>query len=104
MAALVVTKSTTIPSFSCMKRVTTHEAKTHLSRLLEEVEAGEEVLVCRGDRPAARLVPVTAEPARERPRVGTRTSPPVVVAEGAFAPLTEEELAVWGLRGCPARS
>ncbi|MEB3196517.1 MAG: type II toxin-antitoxin system prevent-host-death family antitoxin [Candidatus Sericytochromatia bacterium] len=34
-----------------------HEAKTHLSRLLELVEAGEEILIARAGKPAARLVP-----------------------------------------------
>ena len=32
-----------------------HEAKTHLSRLLHEVEAGEEILICRAGKPVARL-------------------------------------------------
>jgi prevent-host-death family protein len=34
-----------------------HEAKTHLSKLLERVEAGEEVVIARAGRPVARLVP-----------------------------------------------
>ena len=37
--------------------VNVHEAKTHLSRLLERVEAGEEIVVARAGRPVARLVP-----------------------------------------------
>ena len=41
-----------------MKKVNVHEAKTHLSRLLKEVEAGEEVLIARDSEPVARLVPV----------------------------------------------
>ena len=32
-----------------------HEAKTHLSRLLQDVEAGEEILICRAGKPVARL-------------------------------------------------
>jgi len=38
------------------KSVGVHEAKTHLSRLLDAVAAGEEVLITRRGRPAARLV------------------------------------------------
>jgi prevent-host-death family protein len=38
-------------------QVNVHEAKTHLSRLLERVEAGEEIVVARAGRPVARLVP-----------------------------------------------
>lgn len=39
--------------------VNIHEAKTHLSRLVERVEAGEEVVIARAGRPVARLVPFT---------------------------------------------
>ena len=41
-----------------MKQVNVHEAKTHLSRLLDEADAGEEIIIARGGKPAARLVPV----------------------------------------------
>ncbi|MFL5768851.1 MAG: type II toxin-antitoxin system Phd/YefM family antitoxin [Chloroflexota bacterium] len=46
------------------KAVNVHDAKTHLSRLLERVEAGEEITLARAGRPVARLVPYrrTAEP------------------------------------------
>ena len=44
--------------------VNVHEAKTHLSRLLEAVEAGEDVVIARAGKPIARLVPagVRTEP------------------------------------------
>ena len=45
--------------------VNIHDAKTHLSRLVERVEAGEEVVIARAGRPVARLVPYRA---RTRPR------------------------------------
>lgn len=48
-----------------MRQVNVHEAKTHLSRLLGEVEDGEEVVIARAGRPVARLVP---ESALRRPR------------------------------------
>ena len=35
-----------------------HEAKTHFSRLIEQVEAGEEFVIARAGKPAARLVPL----------------------------------------------
>ena len=38
------------------RTVNMHEAKTHLSRLVERVEAGEEVVIARAGRPVARLV------------------------------------------------
>ena len=40
--------------------VNVHEAQTHLSRLLEAVEAGEDVVIARAGKPIARLVPVVA--------------------------------------------
>jgi prevent-host-death family protein len=46
--------------------VNIHEAKTHLSRLVERVEGGEEVVIARAGRPVARLVPLAR---RTRPRV-----------------------------------
>lgn len=46
--------------------VNIHEAKTHLSRLVERVEAGEEIVIARAGRPVARLV---AFRARTKPRV-----------------------------------
>jgi antitoxin (DNA-binding transcriptional repressor) of toxin-antitoxin stability system len=80
-----------------MKVVSTHEAKTHLSRLIAEVEAGEEVVICRGKVPAARLVAPAHKAMARRPRVGTVTSEVVHVLEGAFAPLDDEGLKEWGL-------
>lgn len=81
-----------------MKKVTTHEAKTHLSRLIARVRAGEEVVIYRGELPTARLVPYDRQGFRPaRPAFGTVTSGPVVLADDAFAPLTDEELALWGL-------
>ena len=41
-----------------MKQVNIHEAKTHLSELIAAVEAGEEVVIARANRPAVRLVAV----------------------------------------------
>jgi len=45
-----------------MTTVTVHEAKTHLSRLLDRVLAGEEIVVARGKTPVAKLVRL--EPAK----------------------------------------
>lgn len=45
------------------EQVNVYEAKTHLSKLLERVEAGEEIVIARNGRPIAQLVPVQ----RDRP-------------------------------------
>jgi prevent-host-death family protein len=39
------------------KTVNVHEAKTHLSKLLARVEAGEELIIARAGQPVARLIP-----------------------------------------------
>lgn len=44
--------------------VNVYDAKTQLSRLLESVERGEEIVIARAGRPVARLVPVAAAPRR----------------------------------------
>lgn len=80
-----------------MKTVTTHEAKTHLSRLVAEAEEGEEIIILRGSKPAARLTGISPKRLPRRPKVGTHTSKPVTAAPGAFAPLTDQELKEWGL-------
>ncbi len=41
-----------------------HEAKTHLSRLLEAVERGEDVVIARSGKPVARLVPARSHGTR----------------------------------------
>jgi prevent-host-death family protein len=43
--------------FMSMTKVNVHEAKTHLSELLQRVEHGEEILICRNGLPVADLVP-----------------------------------------------
>jgi prevent-host-death family protein len=50
-----------------MTEVNVHDAKTHLSRLLARVEAGEEVLISRAGRPIARLVPARRARGRRQP-------------------------------------
>lgn len=79
-----------------MKTATTHEAKTHLSRLLRDVQQGETVVILNNTVPVAKLTGVDAA-ATQRPPVGTITSAPVRCTDDAFAPLTERELGDWGL-------
>jgi len=76
--------------------VTVHQAKTNLSRLLYQVEQGEEIVVCRGKQPVAKIVP-TGDSRPTRPKVGHPTSPRFSISEDAFAPLSPEELKDWSL-------
>lgn len=48
-------------------QVNIHEAKTHLSRLIERAEQGEEVVIARAHKPVVRLVPVAASSPPRRP-------------------------------------
>jgi antitoxin (DNA-binding transcriptional repressor) of toxin-antitoxin stability system len=80
-----------------MKSVTTHEAKTQLSKLLAEVESGQEVIIRRGDVAVAKLTAVHPRTRRTRPRVGTITSGPIRYSEDAFSPLDDQALKDWGL-------
>lgn len=47
--------------------VNIHEAKTHLSKLLHRVLAGEEIIIAKSGKPIARLLPVSQKPAQRRP-------------------------------------
>ncbi|HSK49917.1 MAG TPA: type II toxin-antitoxin system prevent-host-death family antitoxin [Solirubrobacterales bacterium] len=47
-----------------LEQVNMHEAKTHLSRLVGRVEAGEEIVINRAGKPAAKLVPVAPGPGK----------------------------------------
>jgi prevent-host-death family protein len=65
--------------------VNVHEAKTHLSRLLARVEAGERILIARAGKPIAVLVPVDERPRR---RPGRER---IVIHDDFDAPLDEFE-------------
>ena len=53
-----------------MKSVNIHEAKTHLSRLVDQVAAGETLLIAKAGRPVAKLTPLDAVEGSARRRTG----------------------------------
>ena len=75
-----------------MASVSVHEAKTNLSRLIAQVEAGGEVVITRNNKPVARLV--REGPARKKPLLGALTGE-VTFDDSFFDPLPEEELVRW---------
>lgn len=79
-----------------MRTVATNEAKTHLSALLQEVSQGETVVISRGRKPLAKLVPYDLPVGR--PKVGEMLDDPFPVAAEALRAMSEEELRTWGLR------
>lgn len=74
-----------------MLTVNVHEAKTHLSRLLARVEAGEEVVIARNGKPVARLVNV---PKSGKRQFGSMKGM-IKFDDSFFDPLPEEELKAW---------
>ena len=72
-----------------METVNIHEAKTHLSRLVERAEHGEEIIIARSGRPVARLVPLEGP---VRPRVCGRMRGKIRLADDFDAPLPDEVL------------
>ena len=68
-----------------------HEAKTNLSRLLESALLGEEIILARGGKPLARIVPLGREQAGQRDLGAMAES--VRIADDFDAPLPEDVLA-----------
>lgn len=83
-----------------MKVVNMHEAKTHLSRLVEEAAAGEEVVIARAGKPLVRLVAVSGS---EGPRKLGALAGRVVEHDNAWAPDPELESTFYGGDVEPAR-
>lgn len=74
---------------SSMAQVGIHEAKTHLSRLLRRVAAGEVIVIAKGGVPLARLVPIHSRARRE---LG-RDKDGVALPDDFDAPLDEDAVA-----------
>lgn len=74
-----------------MTTVNIHEAKTNLSRLLAQVEAGEDVVIARNGTPVARLVAV--EPPARRAFGALRGR--IKLDDSFFEPLPDDELDAW---------
>jgi prevent-host-death family protein len=72
--------------------VNVHSAKTHLSKLLGRVEAGEEIVIAKAGKPVARLIP-------ERPSASAKRIPGIdkgrLQIADDFDSMSEQELAAW---------
>ena len=75
-----------------MVKVDIKEAKTHLSRYIEQVELGEIVVVCRHNKPVAELRAIDSEPLQSH-RIAGLLKGQVEWTPGAFDPLSAEGLA-----------
>ncbi len=72
-------------------QVNIHQAKTHLSRLLEQVANGEECVIAKAGKPVARLVPIVSQ----EPRTPGLLKNKIALTDAFFDPLAESELARW---------
>jgi len=78
-----------------MLTISSDEAQTHFQVYLDAVGRGEEVLIVQNHLPVARLVSVTSELPRPRPKAGEILGPPFSFPDEAFAPLTADEINQW---------
>lgn len=72
------------------KIVNIHEAKTHLSKIVDEVAAGNEVIIAKAGKPLARLAPISASP---RKKTLGLLKGKIKVADDFNAPLPADVLA-----------
>ena len=72
-----------------VKTINVHEAKTHLSRILDRVKAGETMILAKNGKPYAQLSPVEPPKPRELGFVKGE------LTDAFFEPMSEEELAEW---------
>lgn len=75
-----------------MDTINIHDAKTHLSRIVEDVAAGSEVVIAKAGKPMARLVPLGA--ARRKIRFGLLKGK-IRIASDFDAPLPEAILSTF---------
>lgn len=78
-----------VEACSIMGAINIHEAKTHLSRLVEDVAAGQEIVIAKHGRPVAKLVAISHISA---PRIGALKGK-LVVPDDFDTPLPADVLA-----------
>lgn len=71
-----------------METINVHQAKTHLSRLLERAHAGEEIVLAKAGKPYARLMPLE----KPKRRLGFVEG---YLDDRFFEPLPQDELDAW---------
>jgi len=76
-----------------MQQVNIHEAKTHLSRLLEQVASGEQIIISKAGKPIAKLVPYSTPNAGKR-KLGLMKGK-IVIRDDFDDPLPEDIMALF---------
>lgn len=76
-----------------MNQVNIHQAKTQLSKLVEEAAQGKEIIIAKAGKPIAKLVPL--EKTERKPRIPGGMKGQIWMADDFDEPMSEEELALW---------
>ena len=86
------------PQHGAPRVVNVHQAKTHLSRLIDEAHAGETILLAKAGKPWARLMPLEPPPPQRIPG-RLRGQGPLSNPNALLEPITPEEQAEWETGG-----
>lgn len=81
--------------FIMSRTVNIHEAKTHLSKLVEQVRSGEEIILAKAGKPCARLVPLDSPSKATRIFGGIVPSLTESEVNESLSPLDEDDLDLW---------
>ena len=76
-----------------MYQINIHQAKTHLSKLVEEAAQGEEIIIAKAGKPMAKLVAL--EQTVQQPRKPGNLKGQIWMSDDFDAPMSDEELALW---------
>lgn len=77
-----------------LRVVNVHQAKTHLSRLIDDAHAGETILLAKAGKPWARLMPLATPPPQRIPG-RLRSQGPLSNPNALLEPMAADELASW---------
>jgi prevent-host-death family protein len=80
-----------------MKIINIHAAKTHLSSLVAEVEAGEEIIIAKAGKPVARLMPLERKLSPRKPGL---MKGQIWMSDDFDAPLLPDLLKAFGIAAC----
>ena len=76
-----------------MYQINIHHAKTHLSKLVEEVALGEEIIIAKAGKPIAKLVPI--DKPKKNIRVPGSMKNQIIFTDNDNQAMREDELSLW---------
>ncbi len=89
-----LSKSSLRGAVDSLRVVNVHQAKTHLSRLIDDAHAGETILLAKAGKPWARLMPLAPPPPQRIPG-RLRSQGPLSNPNALLEPMAADELASW---------